>query len=362
MAIKSNIGNLRAQITQENFWMEYSAREIADFLQGRIKGNPDVKVSHLATIEDASTGAMTFLANPAYTPHVYKTNASIVLVREDFVPEQPIAACLIHVKDPYGSLARLLELYEQGLPQKQGISQLAFISPKASIGKNAYIGAFAYVGEHAKLGKNVKVYPHCFIDDNVSIADDTTLYSGVRIYKSCKIGTNCTIHANAVIGADGFGFAPQTNNNYKKVAQIGNVIIEDMVEIGAGTTIDRATLGSTIIRKGVKLDNLIQIGHNVVIGENTVMAAQVGVAGSTKIGKNCMIGGQAGISGHLNIGDDVKMAAQAGIPSSIKDGQIVMGSPAMEASQYRKAFIYFRNFEKLVKRIDELEKELKRLK
>ncbi len=342
--------------------MEYSAREIADFLQGRIEGDPDVKVSHIATIEDASVGAMTFLANPAYTPHVYKTKASIVLVREDFVPEQVIEACLIHVKDPYGALARLLEMYEQGLPEKQGISQLAFISPKASVGENVYIGAFAYVGENVKLGKNVKIYPHCFIDDNVHIADDTILYSGVRIYKNCKIGIKCNIHANAVIGADGFGFAPQTDNNYKKVAQIGNVVIEDMVEIGAGTTIDRATLGSTIIRKGVKLDNLIQIGHNVVIGENTVMAAQVGVAGSTKIGKNCMIGGQAGISGHLSIGDDVKMAAQAGIPGSIKDGQIVMGSPAMEASQYRKAFIYFRNFEKLVKKIEELEKELKKLK
>ena len=342
--------------------MEYSAREIADFLQGKIEGDPDVTISQIAKIEEASSGTMTFLANPAYTPYIYKTNASIVLVRDDFVPEQALMATLIRVEDPYGALARLLEMYQKSLPQKEGISELAFISPSAKVPENNYIGAFAFIGDHVRLGENVKVYPHCFIDDHVSIADNTILYSGVRIYHNCSIGANCTIHANAVIGADGFGFAPQTNNNYKKVAQIGNVIIEDLVEIGAGTTIDRATLGSTIIKKGVKLDNLIQIGHNAVVGENTVMAAQVGVAGSTKIGKNCMIGGQAGISGHLNIGDDVKMAAQAGVPSHVKDGQIIMGSPAMEASKYRKAFIHFRNFEKLVKRIDELEQEIKKLK
>ena len=342
--------------------MEYSAKEIADFLQGQIEGDPDVKVSQIAKIEEASAGTMTFLANPAYTPYIYKTNASIVLVRSDFVPEQALMATLIRVEDPYGALARLLELYQKSLPQKTGISDLAFISSSAEVPDDNYIGAFAYIGDHVKLGKNVKVYPHCFIDDHVTIDDNTVLFSGVRIYNNCRIGANCTLHANAVIGADGFGFAPQTDNNYKKVAQIGNVVIEDSVEIGAGTTIDRATLGSTIIKKGVKLDNLIQIGHNVVVGENTVMAAQVGVAGSTKIGKNCMIGGQAGISGHLNIGDDVKMAAQAGVSSHIKDGQIIMGSPAMEASKYRKAFIHFRNFETLVKRIDELEKELKKLK
>lgn len=342
--------------------MEYSAKEIADFLQGQIEGDPDVKISQIAKIEEASAGTMTFLANPAYTPYIYKTNASIVLVRNDFVPEQALMATLIRVEDPYGALARLLEMYQKSLPQKTGISSLAFISPSAEVPGDNYIGAFAYIGDNVKLGKNVKVYPHCFIDDQVTIADNTILYSGVRIYHNCRIGANCTLHANAVIGADGFGFAPQTNNNYKKVAQIGNVVIEDAVEIGAGTTIDRATMGSTIIKKGVKLDNLIQIGHNVVVDENTVMAAQVGVAGSTKIGKNCMIGGQAGISGHLNIGDDVKMAAQAGVPSHIKEGQIIMGSPAMEASKYRKAFIHFRNFETLVKRIDELEKELKKLK
>ncbi len=342
--------------------MEYSAKEIASFLKGRIEGDPDVKVWQIATIEDASGGSMTFLANPAYTPFIYKTGASIVLVRDDFVPEKPLAPCLIHVKDPYGALAQLLELYEKSLPRKKGISQLAFIESGTEIPENAYVGPFAYIGKNVALGKNIKVYPHCFIDDNVRVGDNTILYSGVRIYKNCMIVSDCTLHSNAVIGADGFGFAPQTDNNYKKVAQIGNVIIENMVEIGAGTTIDRATLGSTVIRKGVKLDNLIQIGHNVVIGENTVMAAQAGVAGSTKIGRNCMIGGQAGISGHLTVGNDVKMAAQAGVPSNIKDGRIVMGSPAMEASQYRKAFIYFRNIEKLVKRIEQLENEIKTLK
>lgn len=342
--------------------MEYSAKTIADFLQGSIEGDPETKITQIARIEDASAGTMTFLANPAYTHHIYQTNASIVLVRNDFIPEQPVMATLIRVEDPYGALARLLEMYQSNMPQKTGISPLAHISPSAVTHNDNYIGAFAFIGDHVKLGKNVKIFPHSFIDDHVSIADNTTIFSGVRIYHNCKIGANCTIHANAVIGADGFGFAPQTDNNYKKVAQIGNVVIEDCVEIGAGTTIDRATLGSTLIKKGVKLDNLIQIGHNVTVGENTVMAAQVGIAGSTKVGKNCMIGGQAGISGHLTIGDEVKMAAQAGVPSNIKDGQIIMGSPAMEASKYRKAFIYFRNFEKLVKRIDDLEKQINSLK
>ena len=342
--------------------MEYSARQIADFLQGQLEGDAEVKVSQLAKIEEAEAGTLTFLSNPAYTPHIYTTHASIVLVREDFQPEKPLNSTLIRVKDPYGALAKLLELYKNSLPQKKGISELASIPEGTKIGEKAYIGEFTSIGENVVLGDQVKIYPHVTIGDNVTIGNNTTLFSGVRIYEGSRIGNDCTLHANAVVGADGFGFAPQTDNNYKKVAQIGNVVIEDMVEIGAGTTIDRATLGSTVIKKGVKLDNLIQIGHNVVIDENTVMAAQSGVAGSSRIGKNCMIGGQAGISGHLTIGNDVKIAAQAGIPSNIKSGQTIMGSPAMEASQYRKAFIYFRNFEKLVKRIEELEKEIKDLR
>ncbi len=342
--------------------MEYSARQIADFLQGQLEGDAEVKVSQLAKIEEAGAGTLTFLSNPAYTPHIYTTHASIVLVREDFQPEKPLKSTLIRVKDPYGALAKLLELYKNSLPQKKGISGLAAIPESTKIGEKAYIGEFTSIGENVVLGDQVKIYPHVTIGDNVTIGNNTTLFSGVRIYEGSRVGNDCTLHANAVVGADGFGFAPQTDNNYKKVAQIGNVVIEDMVEIGAGTTIDRATLGSTVIKKGVKLDNLIQIGHNVVVGENTVMAAQSGVAGSSRIGKNCMIGGQAGISGHLTIGDDVKIAAQAGIPSNIKSGQTIMGSPAMEASQYRKAFIYFKNFEKLVKRIDEMEKEIKDLR
>lgn len=342
--------------------MEFSASEIAAILKGVLEGDPAVRVSQIAKIEEAREGSMTFLANPAYTPHIYTTRASIVLVRNDFQPEKEIQSTLIRVEDPYGALAQLLDIYQKSLPRKAGISELAFISPTSTPGEDAYIGEFAYIGEQVVLGKNVKIYPHVYIGDKVHIGDNTTLYSGVRIYDNCRIGSDCTLHANVVIGSDGFGFAPQTNNHYKKVAQIGNVVIEDRVEIGAGTTIDRATLGSTLIKKGVKLDNLIQIGHNVIIGENTVMAAQCGVAGSSKIGKNCMIGGQAGISGHLNIGDDVKMAAQAGVPNNVKDGQIIMGSPAMEASVYRKSFIYFRNFDKLVKRIDELERELAKLR
>ena len=342
--------------------MEYSARQIAEFLKGELEGNPEAKVSRIAKIEEGEPGSLTFLANPSYTQHIYQTNASIVLVREDFSPEKPVSSTLIRVKDPYGALAKLLELYKNSIPEKTGISELAFISPKADVGADVYIGEFVYIGDGAVIEEGARIYPHCYIGDMAKIGKKTTLFSGVRIYDNSQIGNECTVHANAVIGADGFGFAPQDDNNYMKVAQIGNVIIEDNVEIGAGTTIDRATMGSTIIRRGVKLDNLIQIGHNVTIGENTVMAAQSGVAGSSKIGKNCMIGGQAGISGHITIGDNVKMAAQAGVPSNIRDGQIVMGSPAMEASQYRKAFIYFRNFEKLVKRIDELEKELKQKK
>lgn len=342
--------------------MEFTASQIAEFLQGTVEGEPSAKVSQFAKIEEATPGTLTFLANPAYTPYIYKTQASVVLVSNSFVPEHPLNCTLVRVADPYSALASLLELYKNQAPRKKGISSLAFISGSASIGEDAYIGEFAYIGEKVQLGKNVRIYPHCYIADNVSIGDGTTLFSGVRVYEDSIIGQECTFHSNAVIGADGFGFAPQSDSNYRKVAQIGNVVIEDYVEVGAGTTIDRATMGSTLIKKGVKLDNLIQIAHNVVVGENTVMAAQSGVAGSARIGKNCMIGGQVGISGHLNIGDDVKMAAQTGVSSHIKEGMIVMGSPAMDASKFRKSFIYFRNFESLVKRIDELEKEVKALK
>lgn len=342
--------------------MEFTAKQIADFLGGTIEGDENVKVNKVSKIEEATEGSLTFLANPAYTPCIYKTNASIVLVNNDFKTEKPVKSTLIFVDNAYNALANLLELYKKSKPGRTGISQLAHISKTAKIGKNSYIGEFSSVGENVVIGSDVKIYPQVYIDDNVKIEDNTTIYAGVKIYEGSEIGKSCTIHSGAVIGSDGFGFAMQTDSNFKKIAQIGNVIIEDNVEIGSNTTIDRATLGSTIIKKGVKLDNLIQIGHNVTIDENTVMAAQVGIAGSTKIGRNCMFGGQVGISGHLNIGDNVKMAAKSGVGSSIKDEQIIMGSPAIEANKFKKSYIHFRNLEKLVKKVDELENELKKLK
>jgi UDP-3-O-[3-hydroxymyristoyl] glucosamine N-acyltransferase len=338
--------------------MEYTAEQIASYLDGKIEGDPLTRVSKVAKIEEATPGTITFLANPVYTPFIYTTGASIVLVSADFVPEQKIRTTIIRVKDPYGALAQLLAFYKSSIPEKQGISGLAFVPGNLSAGENVYIGPFAYIGENVKLGKHVKLHPHCHVGDNVTIGDNTVLFSGVRIYDDCVIGNSCTLHSNVVIGADGFGFAPQGGNGFKKVEQIGNVVIDDHVEIGAGTAIDRATMGSTRIHTGVKLDNLIQIGHNVVIGENTVIAGQTGIAGSTRIGRNRMIGGQVGISGHLTIGNDVKIAAQSGISSHVKDGQIIMGAPAFEASKFRKAFIHFRNLEKIVARIDELEKKL----
>ncbi|MFO7614993.1 MAG: UDP-3-O-(3-hydroxymyristoyl)glucosamine N-acyltransferase [Bacteroidales bacterium] len=339
--------------------MEFSARQIADVLAGTVEGNPDVKISRLAKIEEAETGSLSFLANPKYTPFIYTTRASIVIVNDDFVPEQPVCATLIRVKDAYSAFARLLELYNQIKNEKKGISSLAFISPSAQIGKDVYIGEYAYVGENVVIGDKARIFPQVFLGDNVHIGEETIIYPGVIIYSDNKIGKHCTLHGGVVIGADGFGFAPQQDKNYKKVAQIGNVIVEDNVEIGSNTTIDRATLGSTIIREGVKLDNLIQVAHNVEIGENTVIAAQVGISGSTKIGKNCMIAGQVGIAGHLTIGDDVKIGAQAGVSGNIKDGAIVLGSPAIDISTFRRAIIHFKNLPEIVKRLDEVEKKMK---
>jgi UDP-3-O-[3-hydroxymyristoyl] glucosamine N-acyltransferase len=339
--------------------MEFSAYQIAGFLKGEIVGDPDVKVNTLSKIEEAQPGSLTFLANPAYTPYIYKTRASIVLVNKDFKPETEISATLIKVENAYTALASLLNLYQQSLPQKTGISSMASVPSSCKIGENTYIGEFAVLGENVVIGNNVKLYPHCYIGDNVTVGDNSVLYPGVKIYINCVIGKDCTLHSGAVIGADGFGFAPQSDNNYQKIAQIGNVILEDHVEIGANTTVDRATMGSTVIRKGVKLDNLIQIAHNVVIGENTVIAAQTGVAGSSKIGRNCMIGGQVGISGHISIGNEVKIAAQSGLSSNVKDGKILMGSPAFDHDKYIRTYIHFRNLEKLVKKVEEIEKIIK---
>lgn len=339
--------------------MEFSAIQIAQFLKGEIIGDENVKVNTISKIEEAKEGSLTFLANPAYTPHIYKTGASIVLVNTDFTPDAPLTCTLIKVDNAYNALAGLLNLYQQSKPSKKGVSSLASVASSATIGENVYIGEFAVIAEGATIGDNVKIYPQCYIGDHAAVGADSTLYAGVKVYEECIIGNSCTLHSGAVIGADGFGFAPQSDNNYMKIAQIGNVIIEDHVEIGANTTIDRATMGSTVIKKGVKLDNLIQVAHNVVIGENTVIAAQTGIAGSSRLGKNCMIGGQVGISGHLTIGDEVKMAAQTGISSSVKDKRIMMGAPAFDHDKYIKAYIHFRNLEKIVKRIEELENKLK---
>jgi len=338
--------------------MEFTAKQIANLIEGQIEGNPDVIVDNLSKIEEGESGSLSFLANPKYTHYIYQTKASIVIVSKDFKAEKAINATLIRVEDAYTAFAKLLETYNQIKQNKTGISSNISISKTAKYGTDCYIGDFVCIGDNSKIGNNVKIYPHSYIGDNVSIGDNSCIYAGVKIYSDNWIGKNCTVHAGAVIGSDGFGFAPQSDNHYNKVAQIGNVIIEDNVEIGSNTTIDRATLGSTIIRKGVKLDNLIQIAHNVEIGENTVIAAQTGISGSTKIGKNCMIGGQVGIIGHIMIADGVKIAAQSGIGGSIKqEGAIIQGSPAFDISTYRKSYVHFRNLPKIVERLNELEKK-----
>lgn len=342
--------------------MEFTAQQIADLLQGKVVGDPQVKVNRLAKIEEGEPGSLTFLANPKYEEFIYSTNASLVIVAEDFVPEREVLANLVKVKDPYKSFALLLDTYNKISMSKAGLEDPHTIAKSARIGENPYIGAFVYIGENSVIGDRVKLFPGVYIGDNVVIGSDTILFPGVKVYSDCRIGNHCRIHSGVVIGGDGFGFAPQDDSNYMKVAQIGNVIIEDHVEIGSNTTIDRATLGSTIIRKGVKLDNLIQVAHNVEIGEHTVIAAQTGIAGSTKIGKFCMIGGQVGIVGHLVIADKVKIAAQSGIGASIlKEGEILQGSPAFFIGEYKKSYVGFRKLPELMTRIEELEKQLKEL-
>lgn len=338
--------------------MKFTAREIAAMINGKVDGNPEIAVNKLSKIEQGEPGSITFLGNPKYTQFIYTTQASVVIVNDDFKPEQEIGCTLIRVENAYNAFAMMLEAYNNIRQNKTGISKLAFIPETASVGEDCYIAEFVSIGDNAVIGNKVKIYPNSVIGDNVTVNDGTIIYAGVKIYNDCNIGAGCTLHAGVVIGADGFGFAPQSDNQYQKVAQIGNVIIEDNVEIGANTTIDRATLGSTIIRKGAKIDNLIQIAHNVEIGENTVIAAQSGIAGSAKIGSNCMIAGQVGIIGHLEIGDNVKIAAQSGISTSIPENSIMMGSPAFDISAYRKSYVYFRSLPKLVDRITLLEKKL----
>jgi UDP-3-O-[3-hydroxymyristoyl] glucosamine N-acyltransferase len=337
--------------------LKFTASQIAGILEGDVEGNPEVEVSKLAKIEEGTKGSLTFLANPKYTHFIYTTNASITIVDRNFTPEYDLSTTLIRVDDAYKAFSKLLEYYNQVKMNKTGIEQPVFISDSAKYGENIYLGAFSYVGENVSIGENTKIYPNVYIGDNVKIGNNVIVFAGSKIYSDTQIGNNCTIHSGAIVGADGFGFTPNEEGEYVKVPQTGNVIIEDNVDIGAGTTIDRATLGSTIIKKGVKLDNQIQIAHNVEIGENTVIAAQSGVAGSTKIGKNCMIGGQVGIVGHLLIGNNVRIQAQSGIGRNVKDNETLQGSPAFNYGDYNKSYVYFKNLPKLVDRINSIEKK-----
>jgi len=305
--------------------MVFTASQIAGILEGEVDGNPEIAVHKLAKIEEGEKGSLTFLSNPKYTPYIYTTKASITIVNKDFTPEQNLATTLIKVEDAYASFSKLLEYYDQVKNTKTGIENPVFLSESASYGEGLYLGAFSYIGENVVLGKNVKIYPNAYIGDNARLGDNVIIFSGVKIYSETIIGNNCVIQSGAIIGSDGFGFAPNKDGSYNKVPQTGNVILEDNVDIGAGTTIDRATIGSTILRQGVKLDNQIQIAHNVEIGAHTVIAAQTGVAGSTKIGKRCMIGGQVGIVGHITIGDNVRIQTQSGIGRNIKDNEVLQG-------------------------------------
>lgn len=344
--------------------MNFTAQQIAEYLNGKVEGNPEVTVNSISRIEEGVSGTLSFLANPQYTKYIYETGASIVLVNNNFEAEKDISSTLIRVPDAYQALASLLKLYEESiLQEKVGIEKHSSVDETATIGEGVYIGGFAYIGKNTKIGNNVKIYPQAYVGDNVVVSDNTIIYQGAKIYRDCKIGKNCIIHAGVVVGGDGFGFAPGADNNYMKVPQIGNVILEDEVEIGANSTIDRATIGSTIIRKGVKIDNLVQIAHNVEVGEHTVIVAQTGISGSTKIGKDCMIGGQVGMVGHITIADGVKIAAQSGVGASIKNkGEVVQGSPAYKIMDYQKSYVMYKKLPLLKSKIDELEKEIQILK
>jgi UDP-3-O-[3-hydroxymyristoyl] glucosamine N-acyltransferase len=345
--------------------MQFTAKQIAELLDGKVEGNENTLVSTVSKIEEGKSGSLSFLANTLYTTYVYSTDASVVLVNKSLVLEKPVkSTCtLIRVEDAYVSFAKLLEIYYGMQQNKTGIEQPSFIAPTAKYGEDCYIGAFAYIGENVVIGNNVKIYPHCYIGDNAIIGDNSTLYSGVKIYHQCVIGNQCTIHASSVIGSDGFGFAPDAENGYKKIPQIGNVILEDYVEIGSNTSIDRATMGSTLIGKGVKIDNLVQIGHNVEIGENSVLAGCSSIAGSTKVGKNVMMGGQSGLIGHIKIADGVKIAGQSGVGTSItKENLIVQGSPAFAIGEYQRSYVLFKGLQRINDRIRTLEKEVKALK
>lgn len=342
--------------------MEFSAKQIAEFIQGVIVGDENATVHTFAKIEEGIPGALSFLSNPKYTHYIYDTESTIVLVNKDFTPEKPIKATLIKVDNAYESIAKLLTLYEMSKPKKQGISSLAFISPSAKIGKDVYIAAFAYVGDNAIIGDGVSLYPHATVCENVQIGENSILYPNVTVYHDCHIGKRCILHAGSVIGADGFGFAP-TPEGYEKIPQIGISLIEDDVEIGANTCVDRSTMGATIIHKGVKLDNLIQIAHNVEVGSHTVMASQGGIAGSTKVGEWCMFGGQVGLAGHIHVGNRINIGAQSGVASTVKgDNHSIMGSPAIDAKQFFKCAAAYKNLPEMYKAISQMQKEIENLK
>lgn len=342
--------------------MQFTAEQIASFLGGDIIGDAKVCVSNLAKIEEATPGTITFLSNPLYTQYIYTTQASIALVRRDFVPEKPVVPTLIKVDDPYICLTRLLELVDQARGRKSGIEEPVHVALSAQVSEDVFIGAFTYIGERAVVGKGCKIFPQVYIGDDVVIGDNVILYPGVKVYHGCRIGNNCIVHAGSVIGSDGFGFAPQPDGSYKKIPQIGIVVLEDDVELGANTTIDRATMGATIVRRGVKLDNLVQIAHNVEVGENTVMAAQVGIAGSTKIGAQCMFGGQVGVAGHRHVGNRVVVGAQSGIPNDVKDNMEIMGYPAVPKVEFARQTVYIKRLEQLNKTVRELQQHIEELK
>jgi UDP-3-O-[3-hydroxymyristoyl] glucosamine N-acyltransferase len=339
--------------------MNFTASVIAEFLKGSVEGNPEATVSDISKIEEGMPGTLSFLANPKYEKYIYDTQSSIVIVNADFQAQKAISATLVRVENAYESFAALLRLYEQSKPRKSGISKMASVSDSAFMGKELYVGDFTVISENASIGDKVQLYPQVYVGDHVKIGEGTILHPGVKIYEGCVIGAHCVIHAGAIIGGDGFGFAPNQDNNYEKVPQVGKVIIEDHVEIGANTTVDRATMGATVLRKGVKLDNLVMIAHNVDVDENTVIAAQSGISGSTKVGKNCMFGGQVGLIGHINIASGVKIAAQSGITKDIKqEGIVIQGSPAFEFGPYQRSYLLFRNLPKLREQINELERKV----
>lgn len=342
--------------------MQFTAEMIAAGLGGDIVGNKDVTVSTFAKIEEGHPGALSFMANPKYEHYVYTTDSSIVIVNRSWEPQGEVKATLIKVDDAYGSFAKLLELYASYKPRKKGIHPTAVVAESAKVGKDCYIGAYVVIDEGAEVGDGVSLYPQVYIGDGVKVGAATTLYSGVKVYEGCKIGQRCILHSGAVVGSDGFGFAPNANGEYDKIPQIGIVTIEDDVEIGANTTIDRATMGSTIISKGTKIDNLVQIGHNVVVGANTVMAGQSAIAGSAKVGKNCMIGGQAGVVGHITVGDRTIVGSSSGVTSSVPEGSMIMGTFGFDAAKFRRVNAVYRNLPELQRTVRELKKEVESLK